>query len=106
MYGLHWGNTLLYDLHSSTLVSGPDGKKRIAAVVDQFGPDLILISLAPHANSPLGIEPEVLRWMQARTDRFTEDYSDDIVRGYRVKPGAKEILAREYPESYFLKMGE
>lgn len=106
LYGRHWGNTLFYDLHSSTLVSGPDGKKRIAAVVDQFGPDLILISLAPHANSPLGIQPAVLTWMQERVDLFTEVYSDDIVRGYRVKPGAKEILARDYPGPYVLKMGE
>ena len=106
LYGRHWGNTLFYDLHSSTLVSGPDGKKRIAAVVDQFGPDLILISLAPHANSPLGIQPEVLTWMQARKDLFSEDYSDAIVRGYRVKPGAKEILIKEFPEPYVLKMGE
>jgi hypothetical protein len=44
--------------------------------------------------------------MQARKDLFSEDYSDEIVRGYRVKPGAKEILAREFPESYILKMGE
>jgi hypothetical protein len=44
--------------------------------------------------------------MQARTDLFSEGYSDDIVRGYRVKPGAKEILAREFPEPYILKMGE
>jgi hypothetical protein len=106
LYGRHWGNTLFYDLHSSTLVDGPDGKKRIAAVVDQFGPDLILISLAPHANSPLGIQPEVLTWMQERVDLFTEVYSDDIVRGYRVKPGAKEILTKEFPEPYVLKMGE
>jgi 4-amino-4-deoxy-L-arabinose transferase-like glycosyltransferase len=106
LYGRHWGNTLFYDLHSSTLVAGPDGKKRIAAVVDQFGPDLILISLAPHANSPLGIQPAVLTWMQERVDLFTEVYSDDIVRGYRVKPGAKEILAMEFPEPYLLKMGE
>lgn len=106
LYGRTWSNNLFYDLHSSTLVSGPDGKKRIAAIVDQFGPDLILISLAPHANSPLGIQPEVLTWMQARKDLFSEDYSDDIVRGYRLKPGAKEILAREYPEPYVLKMGE
>lgn len=106
LYGRNWSNALFYDLHSSTLVSGPDGKKRIAAVVDQFGPDLILISLAPHANSPLGIQPEVFTWMQARKDLFSEDYSDDIVKGYRLKPGAKEILAREHPEPYILKMGE
>jgi hypothetical protein len=106
LYGRHWGNTLFYDLHSSTLVDGPNGKKRIAAVVDQFGPDLILISLAPHANSPFGIQPAVLTWMQDRVDLFTEVYSDDIVRGYRVKPDTKEILAREFPESYILKMGE
>jgi hypothetical protein len=106
LYGRHWGNALFYDLHSSTLVSGSDGKKRIAAVVNQFGPDLILISLAPHANSPLGIQPDVLTWMQARKDLFLEDYSDAIVRGYRVKPGAKEILVREFPDPYLLKMGE
>lgn len=106
LYGRNWSNVLFYDLHSSTLVAGLDGKKRIAAIVDQFGPDLILISLAPHANSPLGIQPEVLTWMQARKDLFSEDYSDDIVRGYRLKPGAKEILAREYPDPYVLKMGE
>lgn len=106
LFGRYWGNTLFYDLHSSTLVDGPDGKKRIAAVVDQFGPDLILISLAPHANSPLRIRPEVLTWMQARKDLFFEAYSDEIVRGYQVKLGAKEILAREFPEPYILKMGE
>jgi hypothetical protein len=106
LYGLHWGNTLFYDLHSSTLVSGPDGKKRIAAVVDQFEPDLILISLAPHANSPMGEKPEALSWMNLRSDLFTKVYFDEIVSGYKVNPGAKQILAKEFPESYILKMGE
>ncbi len=106
LYGRNWGNTLFYDLHSSTLVSGPDGKKRIAAIVDQFGPDLILVSLAPHSNSPFGVKPEVIAWMQSRKDLFSEVYLDELVDGFRVNPDAKKILANEFPEAYTLKMGE
>lgn len=106
LYGPNWGNTLFYDLHSSTLLSGPDGKKRIAAVVDQFNPDIILISLAPHSNSPIGVKPEVISWMKTRSDLFSEIYQDDLVDGFRVHPQAKEILAKEFPETYLLKMGE
>lgn len=106
LYGRNWGNTLFYDLHSSTLLSGPDGKKRIAAVVDQFSPDVILISLAPHSNSPVGVRPEVISWMKTRADLFSEIYLDELVDGFKVHPQAKEILVKEFPEKYLLKMGE
>lgn len=106
LYGSRWENTLFYDLHSSTLVSDSEGKKRVAAVVSHFEPDLILISIAPQANSPSGEKPGVIAWMKARPDLFSEVYSDDIVTGFKVNPGAKRALVQEFSEPYILKMGE
>jgi len=106
LYGRHWENKLFYDLHSSTLTPKEEGKRRIAAAVRQFSPDLILISIAPHSNEANGIKPEVLMWMKQRQDLFTEVFSDELVTGYRVRPEAKQILANEFPASYSLKMGE
>lgn len=106
LYGKHWANEIFYDLHSSTLVSESVGAKRVAAVVSQFEPALILISIAPQANSPLGEKPGVIAWMKARPDLFSVAYSDDIVTGFKVNPGAKQALVREFSEPYILKMGE
>lgn len=105
LYGERWENILFYDLDSSTLLSEVGGKKRIAAILSQFEPELILISFAPNSNNPSGVRLKVVNWMQSRPDLFSEVYSDEIVNGFKVNPGAKEILLREFPEAYVLKMG-
>jgi hypothetical protein len=106
LYGHQWDNILFYDLHSSTLVANADAKKRIAAVVNQFDPNLILISIAPQSSSSVGAKPEVINWMKLRPDLFSEVYSDEIVSGFQLNRDAKAILAKEFPEPYNLKMGQ
>ena len=105
LYGALWQNQLFYDLDSSTLLSEADGKKRISAILSQFRPELILVSYAPNANNPSGKKLGVVAWMQSRPDLFSEVYSDGIVNGFKVHSGAQEILIKEFPESYILKMG-
>jgi hypothetical protein len=106
LYGHSWENTLFYDLHSTHLAPLESGIARISAVVVQFRPDLILISVDPHSYSGGPVKPKVVEWMREHSSCFQEVYSDDTVSGFRVKSAAADQLRDTVPPDYSLRMGE
>ena len=104
LYGTGWANTLFYDLHSTELSPLEAGQARIAAIVVDFRPDLILISVDPHPYSGTAVKPDIVAWMKAESDYFEEVYSDETVSGFRLRNGASDRLKTEVPVGYELKM--
>lgn len=105
LYGRTWGNRLFYDLHSVTLSPLEAGQARIAAIVDSFKPDLIIISVDPHSYTGPAEKPEIVEWMKQQTRLFDEAYRDDAVSAFEVRPQAADQLRSLIPAGYVLKMG-
>ena len=55
------------------------------AVVVNFRPDLIIVSVDPHEYSDEANKPEIVGWMKANPDYFEEIYRDETVSGFRVR---------------------
>jgi hypothetical protein len=105
LYGQAWQNVLFYDLHSTSLAPLEAGIERISAIVVQFQPDLIMISVDPHTHSGRPEKPKVAGWMQEHPLWFQEVYSDDTVTAFRVNPAAVDQLRDTVPPGYSLNMG-
>jgi len=105
LYGASWANTLFYDLHSTELSPLEAGKARIAAIIVNFRPDLILISVDPHGYTGMAVKPDIVAWMRAESDYFEEVYNDETVSGFKLRNGVADRLKTEVPAGYELKMG-
>lgn len=95
LYGTDWRNKVFYDLHTAPLVPTEKGKKRIFAVIKQFKPDFIIISVDPHPYSNGNKKPEIVTWLESKTYIFSEEFSDSSVSIFRVKDDAESILEEE-----------
>ena len=106
LYGPTWQNTLFYDLHSTLLSPLESGMIRLAAVVVQYQPDLVIISVDPHPYSGAVSKPPVVEWIKGLpVGCFEEVFSDDTVSAFRVQPGAATRLRLLIPPGYDLHMG-
>jgi hypothetical protein len=95
LYGPGWRNGLFYDLHSSVLRPDPDGRARVAAIVLEFRPELVLISVDAHdgeRGKPL------IDWLKSEPDCFNEVFEDEEVSGFAVKAGCADVM-RTYTRS-------
>ena len=91
LYGVRWQNQVFYDLHATVLAPDDAGRKRLMAIIDQFEPDLILVSVEmdPAYEGPW-VKP-LERWM-ARQNCFHRVFSDPTVSAYRVLNGCAELI--------------
>lgn len=89
LVGRDYDNRLFYDLHSHVLKIEREG--RILSVLDQFHPDLIIISVDPHAYTGGPQKPDLVDWMKQQKC-FTQVYEDETVTGFRVNDGWREAL--------------
>ena len=85
LYGRTWQNDLFYDLHSSVLRPADAGRARVAAIIVQFHPDLLLISVDPHDSTPA--DKPLAAWLRAQRACFEDIFEDAVVSGFRVKEG-------------------
>lgn len=106
LYGKAWENILFYDLHSTKLEPIDSGIVRIAAVVIQFRPDLIVISVDPHSYSGKPKKPAVIEWIREQTNYFQEVYSDETVSAFHVNIRINEHFLSLIPQNYKLSMSE
>ncbi|MBI2809752.1 MAG: hypothetical protein HYX67_02820 [Candidatus Melainabacteria bacterium] len=91
LFGRDYENRLFYDLHSHILNVERQG--RLLAVLDQFHPDLVLISVDPHAYTGGPQKPDLVEWMKQQPC-FTQVYEDETVTGFRVSDGWREALQK------------
>jgi hypothetical protein len=60
-------------------------------VLQQFHPQLILISVDPHDYTGPAKKPAVVDWLRSQP-YFTEIYNDQTVSGFSVKDGWQQLL--------------
>jgi len=89
LYGINLQNDVFYDLHSHILEH--DGEIRVLAIIRQFHPDLILISVDPHSYTGSPHKPAVVDWLRGQSC-FTEVYNDETVSAFKVGHGWEELL--------------
>jgi hypothetical protein len=89
LYGRDLENKIFYDLHSHILDHG--GEIRLLAIMKQFHPELILISVDPHSYTGPAHKPALVEWLRNQ-EYFTEVYNDDTVSGFTVKEGWESLL--------------
>jgi hypothetical protein len=89
LYGRDLNNRVFYDLHSHILEQ--HGPERVLAVLQQFHPQLILISVDPHDYTGPAKKPAVVDWLRSQP-YFTEIYNDQTVSGFSVKDGWQQLL--------------
>lgn len=89
LYGTKLQNDVFYDLHSHILEH--DGQIRVLAIMRQFHPDLILISVDPHAYTGSPHKPAVVDWLRGQSC-FSEVYKDETVSAFKVRPGWESLL--------------
>lgn len=89
LYGRNLQNYVFYDLHSHILDS--NGQMRVLAIMKQFHPDLILISVDPYSYTGPAHKPALVDWLR-KQGCFTEVFNDDTVSGFRVNPGWEALL--------------
>ncbi len=91
LLGRDYDNRLFYDLHSHILKIEREG--RLLSVLDQFHPDLVLISVDPHAYTGGPQKPDLVEWMKQQPC-FTQVYEDETVTGFSVNDGWREALKK------------
>ncbi len=89
LFGRNYDNRLFYDLHSHILKT--ERQSRLFAVLDQFHPEIILISVDPHAYTGGPQKPDLVDWMK-RQPCFTSVYEDETVSGFRVNDGWRRVF--------------
>lgn len=100
LYGPRWQNAVFYDLGSVGLEPLEEGIARLAAVLTQFRPDLVAISVDPHPHVPATEKPELVAWMRRHPEWFAEVFADATVSAFRVEPSALEALRDRVPPGY------
>lgn len=100
LYGPRWRNAVFYDLGSVGLEPLEKGIARLAAVLAQFHPDLVAISVDPHPQVSAAGKPELVAWMHRHPQWFTEVFTDAAVSAFRVEPAAREALRDRVPPGY------
>ncbi|CAN5458608.1 hypothetical protein BH10CYA1_BH10CYA1_27450 [soil metagenome] len=91
LFGRDYDNRLFYDLHSHILDVERQG--RLFSVLDQFHPDLVLISVDPHPYTGGPHKPDLVEWMKQQSC-FTQVYEDETVTGFRVNDGWRDALQK------------
>ncbi len=91
LVGRDYEHKLFYDLHSHILKNG--GTERLLSVLDQFHPDLVLISVDPHAYTGDNHKPDLVEWMKHQP-YFSPVYEDETVSGFRVNDGWRIMLEK------------
>lgn len=117
LYGSHWQNTLFYDLHSHVLAGHPPvhksrnalfydswqdvvqeqiptGRARLLAVLQQFHPDLLIVSVEPDDDSDRKEKP-LEDWLRQQP-WLKQVYNDPTATAYQVTDGWQALLP-EYP---------
>lgn len=92
LYGRRWQHTLFYDLYSTVLEPERGGRERLAAVIAQFRPDLILISVDPNSFTPRFDKP-LVDWMREQ-DCFEEVFNDSTASAFRVVRDCHALIER------------
>jgi hypothetical protein len=103
LYGPAWRNRVFYDLHSTLLLDEPAGKARIAAVVTEFRPDLLLISVDPN-DSAAPLEKPLVGWLRNQAACFEEVFDEPAVSGFKVKPGCEQLIKAHLAPELKLRM--
>lgn len=91
LFGVDYRNRLFYDLHSHILKEG--GEERLLSVLNQFEPDLILISVDPHPYTGAAEKPVLVEWMKAQSF-FSKIFEDQTVSAFRVHSGWRAALQK------------
>lgn len=82
LYDQQKTRSLFYDLASGPL--NREGSKRLLAIMFDFNPDLILISVDPHVTCDSMQKPDLVKWMRSQPC-FTEVFNDEAVSGFEVR---------------------
>lgn len=91
LFGRDYEHRLFYDLHSHILDT--EHESRLLSVLDQFHPDLVLISVDPHPYTGGPHKPQLVEWMKEQPC-FVQVYEDETVTGFRVTSGWREALQK------------
>ncbi len=101
LFGRDYDNRLFYDLHSHILKVERQG--RLLSVLEQFHPELVLISVDPHAYTGGAQKPDLVEWMKQQPC-FTPVYEDETVTGFRVSDGWRDALQKYNLPSITVRM--
>lgn len=104
LYGVRWQNRLFYDLHSSVLLPESSGKARLAAIVSQFHPDLVLISVDPHDDATSNEKP-LVNWIRSQKTCFVDVFEDTTVSGFGVRKGCEGKMKAYVSPGMKIRMG-
>ena len=95
LYGSRWENRVLYDLSSKALESsGQAGEEKLAAVIDSFHPDLVVVGIDPF-RAEISFKKPFVGWLRAQP-RLIEVYCDAVVSAFAISDGAAARLPQQF----------
>jgi hypothetical protein len=95
LYGSRWENRVLYDLSSKALESsGQAGEEKLAAVIDSFHPDLVVVGIDPF-RAEISFKKPFVGWLRTQP-RLIEVYCDAVVSAFAISDGAAARLSPQF----------